>query len=539
MRTYADYPMRTGTVLGFSTSPTEYLDYIRQDLGLVLPLENLSYIQNHYRLIEKRDCDVTELILIDILFGNVNERLRRERNYSISEMVTDSDDIRETMEDMMAKLALMEKKTVGPISLERLMNVSSSYIASIFPERAAEHFSAKYVGEEESALRSMLEGSRETMQCTAGELKFAVASSSVKKAIKEGYYIQIKNNGELVPFVDELLKNGIIFNGWMIDTGLLSAVLSDTVSAEIIVPESLPEMATYGSGDILLLCREKDEMDIVRIGMERGLQMRRAGRRNKKGKILFKSKNLTTAIAGEFLRKFAHAEIFTPVNLKVGEEILSGNVNCKLNELSCDKSIGDLSAVCALSDMNSPYKSGISQVICAAAGEIALGAAIEDIRLKSVISCPKDTDPGAIFAHILGIYRARIELCISSHDNELHVSDDIDKISSVSIALANVGVKGNFGEGRLFAVSPEDKDGKICFDNIRKTFSYVSALIESGHVIRACALDSEGLSDGSEDKMTFTAGAFLILSDAELLGCEGVSVKNVGVVGTENTLPIV
>ncbi len=539
MRSYIDYPMRAGLITGFCYCPTEYLEYIRSDLGLFMTIETLSFIQNHYRLRENRDCDVNELILLDILFANSKERLDSERNYSIAEMVTGSKEIRETMEDLMTKLNAVAPHEKGPFSLARMFGISSDYIASVFSDRGSTHFVAKHLGEDEPALRSHLSGFRETVLCNADSFSFAISSDPIKSDIKEGIYVQIKNNGELTSFIDELLEKGISFNGWIIDENLLATVLSDTKSAEITVPGMLSEIATYGCGDILLLCRKKDEMNMVSCGMERGLQMRRAGIKNKKGKFLFKSKAMTTAVEGDFLMNFAQAKVFSPVKLKVGEEELSGNVNCKLMELSYEKSFESLSIVCASSDMSAPYRSGISQVLCAVAGEIALGASIEDIKIKTVISCPKNTDPSQIFSHILGIYRAEIELCLSSRDNELHVSDDVEKRRSVSVALGGAKAKGTFGEGRLFAVSPEENDGEICFANVRKTFSYVSALIESGHVIRACALDSEGLTDSAEEKKTFAAGSFLILTDAELSGCGGVSVSLVGMVGEENALPIV
>ena len=539
MRTYTDYPMRAGTILGFCTATTDHLNYIRQDMGLTLPAELLSHIQNHYRLFEKRDCDASELILIDILFANAKKKIASEHNYCISEMVTDNEEIRETMEDMMAKLAAMEKAPQGPIPFERMINISSDYMASIFPERASEHFSVKYVGEDAPELHARLDGSRKIMSCSSENIKFAAASSPVKSKIKEGVYIQIKNEGDVFSFIDDLMKKGIIFNGWMIDDDLILTVLSDTRSAELTVPDMLPEMATYGRGDILLLCREKDEMAIVHMGMERELKMRRAGKKRKKGKILFKCKEKTTAIDANFLLKFAKANVLSPVSLNISDEVLSGKPSCKLNELSCDGYVNSLSAICASSDMSAPYRSGISQVLCAAAGQIALGSSIEDIRLKTVVFCPKDTAAAKIFAHILGIYRAEAELCLSSHQNELHVSDDIRRENSFSIALAKTRSEGTFGEGSLFVISPEEKDGKICFANVRKAFSYVTALLESGHVIRACALDSEGLSDSTDEKKTFSAGSFLILTNAELLCCEGVTVTYVGVVGNENTLPIV
>ena len=539
MREYSDYPVRSGVILGFGTAQTEYLDYIKQDMGLIMPMQTLSYIQNHYRLIEKRDCDAAELILIDIMFANVNERLLGKRNYCVSEMITDSDEIRETMEDMMAKLAAMGKGAEGPISFDRMISASSNYIASIFPERAVEHFEAKYIAEDEPCVRSMLDGSMEKMLCRIEEISFAISSSKVKNVIKRGYYIQIKNSEAIADFLSELHKSGIEFCGWKIENDLLSTILSDTASAEITVSFALPEMATYGKGDILILCREKDEMEIVRMGMERELLMRRAGIKNKKGKILLKASNRIYAFEGEFLRKFAFAEVLTPVNLKIFEDVLCGDVGCALKELSYEGEIGNLSVACAESDMSAPYRSGISQVLCAAASQIALGASIEDIRLKTVVSCPRDIDPAMIFAHILGIYRAEIELCLSSHGNELHISDDFQKISSLTVAHSNTNAKGTTGGGNLFVLSPCDADGRICFGNVRRTFDYVSSLIRSGHVIRACALDPNGLKDSSDENNTLAAGSFLILTDAELCACDGVSVTSVGVIGTENDPVIV
>lgn len=537
MVTYNDYPMRAGTILGFCNAPTDYLNYIRQDMGLMMSHEILSYIQNHYRLTERRDCDATELALIDILFHNGTEKIRNRKNYCLSQMVTENEEIKATTEDMMAKLAAMGEKFDSPISFQKLLDASSNYMASIFPARASEHFSVKHVGKDDPALLSRIEGSRNVVSFSSESLKFAFADSPAKRKIKEGVYIQIKNEGEVASFIESLIMSDTVFNGLVIDDNLLLTVLSDTKSAELTLPDTLPQMATYGKGDILLLCREKDEMSIVHMGMEKNLHMRRAGKKNKKGKIVFRGQDKIIPIDGDFLLKFARSNVLTPVTVNVSEDMLSKKENCTLNEL-VSESESSISTICSSSDMVSPYRSGIAQILSAAASQIALGTSTQDISMKTVISCSKNTDPAKIFAHILGIYRAENELCIVSRGNELHVSADTENEKSVSISLAKSCAKASFGEGKLFVISPEEKDGKICFANVRKTFSYVSSLIESGHVIRACALDSKGLSDNADEKAV-SPGSFLILTNAELLCCEGVNVTDVGMIGDENAFTIV
>ncbi|MBQ8208513.1 MAG: hypothetical protein IJZ89_07260 [Clostridia bacterium] len=551
MRTAADYPQRMGKVTGFGVAPTEYLELIRSDLGLTMPLQSLSYIQNHYRMAERREPDVGELIMLDILMWNARQRGLRTRRLDLMELSTDSEDIRDTFEDMMRKLSALEPKRSGPVSFDKMLGVSGAYIGSIMPERYFEGLSVSFCGEKNAALMAKAAGSEEVKDYFAGSLDFALASAPRKISIKEGIYIQIEKHEELSEFLDALRKEKIKFSARIVRNNIIEEIAADTNHAEIAVPFSIPELAAFGEGDLLLLCPDSFEKDIVYMGNLLSLRMRRAGRKLKKGDLIFKNPVFESVIHASFIRGITDIKPVEAVNVSIGKELIDGKADCRFEMISMkprnddfeaavshDGGRDDISLICAASDMSSPYENGIAQVVCSAAGAIAAGASIEDIKLKNVIRYPLNSDPSLLTAHILGIYRAETELCLSARESELAILADIAKPESRSLSLAQKKATGGFGEGALWLVSPETKNDKLCFENIRRTFSYMTELISGGHAIRACALDTEGfsgeesLAGAEQSKRGKTAvGSFLVLTRAELIPSEGVLTERIGAIG--------
>ena len=79
MKTAEDYPKKWGVINGFCYAPTDYLQMIKTDLFLSLPISAISHIQNHYRIYEHRDPLVEEMIMLDILFVHAAAVSRNRR----------------------------------------------------------------------------------------------------------------------------------------------------------------------------------------------------------------------------------------------------------------------------------------------------------------------------------------------------------------------------------------------------------------------------------------------------------------------------
>ena len=535
MKTAADYPQKNGVITGFSVAGTEYLELISEDLCLGMSLQTLSFIQNYYKSMLRRDASVEEIIMLDILICNAEARRDGGVAPSLAEMTTDSDEIRDTFEDMMCKRSALFPTRKGPVALDELMNISGRYMNNIFPERYSAERTVCHVYEEAPAFLSKLDMSRESYEYKAGEMSFALASEPERTVIKDGVYIQIEKNDASEGFIDVLRAEKIEFSASRVRGSIIEAIMADADRAEITVPYSLPTLASFGDGDMLILCRAEQEQRIVQLGLQHSLRMRHAGRRLKKGGIRFKNPLFEYGFSALFLRTLT-----APKRSPQGDELLSvcidrdtlcGKSDCRFDTVSSECERENTAIISASSSMSSPFESGIHQIVCAYAGAVALGASIGDIRLKSVIRYPADSDPAVLIAHILGMYRAETELCVSSADNELKWSSDLSEPVSRTVAVSDKGFAGGVGEGSLWIVSPEEKDGEICFENIRRSFAYMTALISEGHVIRACALDSDGFGE-SEERYSVPIGSFLVLTRAELVPSDGVKTEKVGEVGS-------
>lgn len=365
--------------------------------------------------------------------------------------------------------------------------------------------------------------------------------------IKHGVYIQIEKNENIPLLIENLSQKGIKYTSRVITDNIIEEILGETDHAEITVPFSLPHLATFGEGDLLILCHEENEQEIVYAGNGLGLRMRRAGKKLKKGCVSFKNPAFEYSLNQIILKNATDAQKADSVKICIPDELINKPGHCELiskEKVAAEIDIDSVSTVSS-SSFVSPYKDGIAQVICAAAGSIAEGTPSDEIKMTHLIDCPLNTDPAALIAHIMGIYRAEAELCIYSSDNKIRIASSNEKSVSCSISVSPQSAKGGFGEGSLWLVSPQNQNNEPCFENIRKTFSYMTELIASGHTIRACALDTEGISvedmfsaNGSEAKKEQSAniGSFLVLTNAELIPADGIITEKIGAVGMEESV---
>lgn len=551
-RNESDYPQRFGSVSGFCGASAEYLELIKNDLGLAMPIysrdlpcKTLSYVRENYRTHERREPDVQEIIMCDILMWNAMPRAK-ERCLMLAQLSTNSEDIRETFTDAMQKLRAIDPKRTGNVRLDELLSVAGSYIMSVMPERYFEGLDVSRVYEKDGLLAAKAEGSADTRAYRAGEMDFILASKAESISIKEGVYIQVERNDGLCSFIDALREKDIKFGARVIEHNIIETVIGECDNAEINVPSSLPSLAAFGEGDLLILCCAELEQNIVSVGNAHGLRMRRAGRKLKKGGIIFKSPMFGFSVGADFLRSITDRSMFVTICPELGDDLLEGKAKCRFEMITRKPRNGDfeeshsheggredVSVMSVCGDMTSPFESGIAQAVISAAGAVALGASPRKIRQKNIIRYPAQADPSALVAHILGIYRAETELCLLSRDNVLKVTFDVEKAESRSISVAAKRQTGGFGEGSLWIVSPEEKGGKICFENIRRIFIYMKDLIASGHVIRACALDTDGFSGSEGESKKTPVGSFLVLTRAELIPSEGINTERVGSVGID------
>lgn len=524
--TYSDYPERKGVIQSFISAPTEYLMLIAKDLSLKMPIGTLSAIQSHFKFNEKRDIFVEELIMLDILWQNAKCRAINERNLLLAELSTEDEDIKDTFWDITNKLFRLNRGQKGPIALCDILDTPSKYLISVMPERYFDCPEILGFGKDDPKLAALSEGKLPLCEYSVEGKKFLLAEKKDCKKFKQGVYIQIEKS-PLFPDLISVLQNHMIdFSSKVIKHNVIEEILEEGVHGEISAPFSLITLADFGEGDLLLLCNEKDESMVAYIGTQMGLRMRRAGRKLKKGNLRFITPSFTYELSGDFLRRLTAMKITEAVNVNVKNEesLLPECVLEKVEKLTEDE-IGGHSLFSAKSEFRSPYIDGIAQVVASAASAVAAGSPISHIKLKSIVNYPISEDYSPLVANILGICRAETELCLFSHKAELNIEANISA-DSRTLAIGKKTDQIPVDTGELWIVSPDHASKRICFESIRRTFAYMTALLSSGNAIRACYADGD-------ERCSDSIGSFLVLSKIPLAPAEGVLTEKIGMVGME------
>ncbi len=368
-----DYDEKHGVMVGFTAAPTDYLNMIKKDLGLSMPLYTLSYLQNHYRLVEHRDPMAEELIMLDILWANANTRAHKKKELLLAELITDDKDIKDTFADLMHKMRALHPLREGPISFESLFRTAGAYLSSILP----------------------------------GAI-LAPADNTEKIYTGEGPYIFIPECG------DELLKElrkgaGFSFSARYTEHNIIEEITEENGSAELFLPIPLPAFATFNGG-LLISLKEKFTEKLCAFIAEKGYTPQIVGKKRKKGKL---------SLASPFLS--------TPV-------CIEPSLICELTNI---KSIEIVSVNMMGTSARDYYDRGITAVTNTVRDALESGIEKKDIIIKNTVKLPKNESPALTLAFILGLYRAQIELCVCDIDSIFEMTDKVDKPEISVILISN------------------------------------------------------------------------------------------------------
>lgn len=286
-KSFRDYNEKHGAVAGFITAPTDYLNMIKEDLGLSMPLYTLSYLQNHYRIAERRDPLVEELIMLDILWANADARARKKRVLLLESLVTDDKDIKDSFADLMLKMRAIHPLRHGPIPFESLSGTAGEYLSSIFSYNVS-----------------------------------APSGEAEKVNIKDGSYIFISVSPEQAEtlLTEMRTDTALKFSAKMIEHNMIEEVASEG-PAEIHLSAPIPAFASF-MGGLLIAVKDKNIGAICALSAEKGYPAYPIGRKLKKGKLSLFSPFLPMPISIEpaLIRELTNIE-----NREVISVNLAGN----------------------------------------------------------------------------------------------------------------------------------------------------------------------------------------------------------------------
>ena len=483
-------------VAGFRAAKGEALDSLRTYYKLNMPVSKLRMIAEIYTKLEKRDPTLSELYLLDGLaaVGTLASNVR------ITEVRSESAAAGEAFDDI--------RRNIEVKGGYRLSDIATA--ADIRLERAGK-------------LPDMLHADgRVRLACGADETGFA--PSEVKKTGRKetsGTYCFVSAAGtgfagERTDMIDRMIADkNVIFSAKTGKGGMLAVMLAAGKSAFVNLSGfdgtsgvQSPDVLTKEFPDsMLLLVDQPDVPAVCRRLSDAGLYVRPVGRKSD-------AQRLTVVYGGGYpisfpvslLRAIADAGRVTADicddsaaadTEKHFSVILDGEETEDFEGyFTCDGNV-----YTALSVGTPDFFTSAKAVIEAVGRLVAAGADYRKVTLSLASRLGKDI--GGDLAMLLGIYRARTELCLAAESNTL---TDSEKQSFTVFARAPInGVPiwdkvGDRRRGVISVLPPRTgADGLPDMRDMRLLFDYVQKLIADGNVKSAAFVGSEGAEKALRD----------------------------------------
>ena len=119
---------RVATVKGFSDYNDKTLSEMMADLDLFMSLSDLAFCRDHYARRGRNDVSLSEIYLLDELVKASRGMLR---SASVTELLTDNSDIRETYSDLYEKHRYLRGDSPLPLSIEAAAGTCFEYLCKI------------------------------------------------------------------------------------------------------------------------------------------------------------------------------------------------------------------------------------------------------------------------------------------------------------------------------------------------------------------------------------------------------------------------
>ena len=476
------------TVKGFCAAKEGELESLRDFYKLKMPNSKLRVIGAAFGKIEKRDPRLFELYFLDRL-ANAGELASNAR---ICEVFSESATVGEAFDNLLRNVKVAGGYRLSDIAeaadkrLERVGKVPAEY-------RSEEKVRLICGGDE----KFYCSPTSSPMPKTQGTYCFLSAKGTEFAGDRMNEVVRLFENIN-IPLLKRIGKGGMI--AAMIATGKSAFVDikgfdgTDEVQSLSVLTDEIPD-------SLILLVDPSDVTKLDRICADSGLFFRVVGRQSE-------AQRLTVVYGGGYPISFSLQVLRAMtdagrIRVKIPEENkevkAEKGFSVSLNGEEAEKFAGCFfcggNVFTAVSVRNPDFLSSAKGVIEAVGRLVAAGADYRKVSLSLNEHLGRNVD--ADLAMLLGIYRARTELCLTSLSNEL---TDSEEHSFTVFANSHVGsdmpIWDKVSErrrGKISVLPPRTgADGLPDMRDMRLLFEYVHGLIEDGKVLSAAFVGSEG-----------------------------------------------
>ncbi len=518
------------------------MESLKESFSLKMPLSSLKAVQRHYISSEKRDVFADELLMLDAMISSSYEKAKNERKYFLREFICEDSEVSEVFKNLCKKLDSMGVSTNESIPFDAAVSLAGKYLKNVLPSDISPLADIKFSEEDDIILSCIADGCTFSEKYSAEGFEFAVCNEKLKeKAPRRGIYFQIQKNDSLKELISSLRqKNGLVFTADTVKTNIIEHIISDADGGEIYTQGNFSTLASNTPGDLVICCDINSSNEVASTIADAGMRYRIAGKKSKGKLFTFKYSNGESFAADtRFLKNLNRFSNGEAVSAYIPKADASNKTDCcrlniKSEEIYTDKRfpvfLPELVPLCFESGItSSPYENGMELVTLAAAAYVAENGDRESICFDTSIFYPVDASHSALFAFILGFFRASLELCAVSSFTKLLVSESCRAPSAKAVALAHGKAKDNCESLKAYLVYPRSDYGKLSYENVRKSFSYICELKRKVPCTFAKAVTDGDCADlcGKFSKEDSCGFAFLVRTSASLSEANGIAVAKI------------
>jgi len=493
---------KRGPVRDFANLPEGFLERLRLDAGLDMPVHILRQLQRHYQSNERREPLYDELYFLDRYLAT-----RRAGDIPVSELLTNEQYIAETYADLLAKRDSINRN-MTPLTPDMASRIVGRYLERSGRRPDLDRRVVIAAGED-TELRLILGGVHPMAVTDYGAAGFLQLPEP-----KPGNILIIlcpapgMTRGVFTAAVVRVLQaSGVgLPRGAVVGrAGIAGAVAGLFEGAHVNLmaipglsaPCELEELCGSAHGAVLIATEPSRSGSILAAAAAENLPAATAGGILYNNKLMVKySPSIPVSLSMDLIYKPARY----PAEKYIVREQKRAEISNIVTSRCHDPASGLLLATAHSPGNCDPFFMSHDTVLTAVAGCVAGGADFTGVSLSLCGSIPAEcSEPqarGDILALILGAYRAQIEYCLPDAGSLYTFSEQGFSFTAAAAALPEGKlIPATFRKpgSRVYLLSPATRpDGLPDYEELRRIWRYVADIGRAGLVSSAAAIGADG-----------------------------------------------
>lgn len=494
-------PKKHGIVTNFASFSAQLLQSMKSDLGLYMNTSQLASLQAYYKNVARRDPSLEEIYFFDKIIEQ-----RSYQSYPITKFTTNYPPIADTYADIIQKCFDVHSKATAP-TLTSLMDVASRYIEKSGKKSSLDDTAVLECGEL-AQLNFMLKKGTPTLSVYNSVFGYAPP-----RAVAPGQLIVMMtkwgnmSNADFNAALMQLLKldsaSHIISGSSTLGKGLLVTLneyglgtFVDMTSLPVAQPAELESLCNRSINAVIAIISHENVNTLLRDASTLGIWSAVIGSLTSDKHFAIRTRIGTTL---EYPSAFISRLMTPEQTIQVAPDVAQ-DFTANARGYAC-RTISEVSDhVLSSHSSCATFFNALYTTLSAVADCVAAGASYKDVSISYDIRQPVTKNCNDIgIACLLGAYRAQIEFYIPDIQSRCTAimgapSFTVCAMSRLNLSDPHKYTVADHDASALYLLRPAiEPNGLVNFEQLRRMWDYVTALVKSGDILYAAAVSPSGV----------------------------------------------